>query len=201
MPSFPQAVSLDNFDDLMTAARHGNKEAQGRLLEAFRRPLLRLARQRVDLEVQAKGGGSDMVQETFIRALREIDTFQGCTPDQLMAWLRAIMESTAANFRRRFQTKKRDAAREVSEKGALTSDDLRRATPAASDGVIRDEQDHRVRETIERLPEPYREVVRLRSQEQLSFREIGQRIGRTEESARKLWMRAVAQMGENGLQP
>src|SRR5580704_4928699 len=44
MSSSPgEAARLDSFAELLEAARGGDKEAQGRLLETCRRPLLRLA--------------------------------------------------------------------------------------------------------------------------------------------------------------
>ncbi|MGE0538414.1 MAG: RNA polymerase sigma factor [Pirellulales bacterium] len=48
---------------------------------------------------------------------------------------------------------------------------------------------------IEELPVLMRDVVWLRNWQQLSFDEIGQRIGKTGEAARKLFSRAVQQLG------
>ena len=42
-----------------------------------------------------------------------------------------------------------------------------------------------------RLPEDYREVLLLRYQGDLSFEEIGRRLGRSANAARKLWLRAL----------
>src|ERR1700682_22695 len=60
------------FDQLLEAARNGSRDAPGRLLETCRLPLLRLARRVLTPDVQAKGGASDLVQDTFLNALREI---------------------------------------------------------------------------------------------------------------------------------
>ncbi len=118
MSSPSEVVSFERYEDLLIAARNGNKDAQGQLLEACRRPLLRLARRRLSPGLLSKGAGSDVVQETFLQALREINTFRGCTPEQMLAWLRVIMEHTLSNFRRRFHSEKREVgAGSVGEDG------------------------------------------------------------------------------------
>ncbi len=181
---------------VLIAARNGNKEAQGQLLEACRRPLLRLARRQLSPGLSPKGAGSDVVQETFLQALREINTFRGCTPEQMMAWLRVILEHTMSNFRRRFHTGKREVGREVSGEMATVREDPRHAVPSASEKAISNEQARLMLHALERLPEHYREVVRLRREERLSFEEIGRRTGRTADAARKVWLRALAEVGQ-----
>ena len=190
----PESVRFGSFDQLLEAARGGDKEAQGRLLEACRRPLLRLARRELKPSVQAKGGASDVVQETFVKALEEIDTFHGCTPEQLLAWLRVILQHTMANFTRQFHTGKREVAREVSGEMAIVREDPRHAAPSASDAAIHHEQSALLRKALDRLPDHYVQVVRLRSEGNLSFEEIGRLTGRTPEAARQLWRRAVAEV-------
>ncbi len=179
------------FDALLEAARNGDKEAQGRLLETCRRPLLHFARRQLNPDMQAKGGASDVVQDAFVNALREIDTFQGCTPEQLMNWLRAIMRHSLSNFERRFSSGKREIALEV----PIEATHVRDAGPSPSEVVMRRERAETVEQGLTRLPEHLREVVRLRHEGKLSFEEIGRRIGRTGAAARHLWLRAVAELG------
>lgn len=45
-----------------------------------------------------------------------------------------------------------------------------------------------------RLPDDYRRVIAWRQQEQLSFEEIGQRMQRSPDAARKLWARAIERL-------
>jgi RNA polymerase sigma-70 factor (ECF subfamily) len=62
------------------------------------------------------------------------------------------------------------------------------------------EQALALQKALERLPEDYRQVIALRHQEQLTFDEIGQRLQRTGNAARLLWLRAIerlqAELGE-----
>jgi RNA polymerase sigma-70 factor (ECF subfamily) len=196
MPSPIGLRSSVSFDQLLTAAREGKREAQGRLLEAFRRPLLRLARKQLNFRVQAKGDEADVVQEVFLKALADIRGFSGCTPAQLMAWLRVIVTHTTTNFVRQFTTGKRQLGREKRQVSENVANDLRHAEPSASETAICREEVCRVQTFLERLPTHYAAVVRLRFDEGLSFQDIASKMGGTAEAARKACSRAVAELAE-----
>jgi hypothetical protein len=70
--------------DLLAAARRGSREALGQSLEACRRYLLAIADRQLDQDLQAKGGASDLVQETFLEAQRDFGQFHGPSPDELI---------------------------------------------------------------------------------------------------------------------
>jgi DNA-directed RNA polymerase specialized sigma24 family protein len=64
--------------------------------------------QELDPELRAKGGGSDLVQETFLKAHRHFDQFHGRAEEELLAWSRRLLLNNLADFRRRYQeTQKR----------------------------------------------------------------------------------------------
>jgi RNA polymerase sigma-70 factor (ECF subfamily) len=46
-------------------------------------------------------------------------------------------------------------------------------------------------QALARLPDDYQQVLRCRYQEDLTFEQIGERMGRTANAARKLWVRAI----------
>ena len=52
----------------LAAARTGSSEALGQALQACRGYLLLLAERELDPDLRAKGGASDVVQETFLEA-------------------------------------------------------------------------------------------------------------------------------------
>src|ERR1019366_7921818 len=154
----------------------GKREAQGCLLEGFRRPLLLLARKQLQCRVQAKGDAADAVQEVFLKAIEDIPSFSGCTPAQLMAWLRFIVTHTTTNFVRQFTMAKRQFGRETTLVPEFVANDLRHAEPSASETAIRREELCRVQTFLERLPTHYAEVVRLRFDEEWSFQEIASKM-------------------------
>jgi RNA polymerase sigma-70 factor (ECF subfamily) len=125
----------------------------------------------------------------------------------LRAWLRRLLLNNVANFTRQYrQRAKRAIGREVSleaggsshERGAgLAADVL-----SPSGQAVAQEQAEALACAVERLPADYRQVLKLRHEEQLTFEEIGQRMHRTANAARMLWLRAVERVQEEmGLSP
>src|SRR5215470_832625 len=163
---------------LLAAARAGSPEALGQVLETFRAYLLLVAGRELDPDLRAKGGASDLVQDTFLEAQRDFAQFQGTSEEELLAWLRQLLLHNVANFTRSFRaTAKRKVGREV----ALETDDsanLGPELPAAnltpSREAVEREQAEALRRALERLPDDYRQVVVLRYLESRPFEEIGQ---------------------------
>jgi RNA polymerase sigma-70 factor (ECF subfamily) len=107
----------------------------------------------------------EVVQETFLRALRYFDSYRG---SDAKAWLFAILRNTCWTWRRR----KRQA-------GATDSFDESTHSPqsAACDQeqqMIDAGQMVTLRHCIEMLPLEYREVLILRELEEMSYRQISE---------------------------
>jgi RNA polymerase sigma-70 factor (ECF subfamily) len=182
----------------LDAARTGSLDALGRVLESYRAYLLLVADRELDPKLQAKGGASDLVQETFLEAQRDFGRFHGTTDGELRAWLRQLLLHNVANFARRYRgTDKRRLNREVGLAGDSSADPagaLSAGTPTPSQWAMAGEQDVELRRALEGLSEDYRYVLLLRYQEELSFDEIAQRMGRSAGAVRKLWLRAVERL-------
>jgi RNA polymerase sigma-70 factor, ECF subfamily len=173
------------------AARRGDREALGQALSICRDYLLLVANDGLKPELRAKGNASDMVQETFLRAQRGIEGFRGRTASEWRHWLRSILVRNLAEEGRRFgATAKRQIQREVTIR-ELIGLDCKRTTETPSNDLARREREAALIEALERLPAHYRDVVIWHHREQLSFEEIGQRLGNSAEAARKLWTRAL----------
>jgi RNA polymerase sigma-70 factor (ECF subfamily) len=183
----------------LPAARAGSREALGELLEACRAYLLRIANEGVAADVQAKGGASDLVQETFLEAHRDFAHFQGNTEAELLAWLRCLLLNNVSNFARCYRdTGKRQVGREVPlERGdSSTAGEAGFAanTSTPSMEAMAREKAEAVARALERLPEDYRRVITLRNQERREFEEIGQLMERSADAARRLWSRAIERL-------
>ena len=182
----------------IAAARDGSTDALGQLLETCRQYLLLVANQELNPNIQAKVGASDVVQETFMKAQRHFDCFQGGTESELLAWLRRILLNNLANFTRRYQhTAKRSARSEVTlPEAMLLGIANAKEMPADSPSrqAIAHEEDGALQRALQELPEHYRQIIVWRNWENRSFTEIGQEFGRTQQAARKLWARAIEQL-------
>src|SRR5262249_12733855 len=108
------STAPDDFGHWLSAARDGSRDAMGRVFQACRRYLLHVARHEMNPDLQAKGGASDLVQETFLEAQGTFDRFEGNSEGELRAWLCRLRHHRGAKFRRRYRTtQKRRLARET----------------------------------------------------------------------------------------
>jgi len=190
----------------LTQARSGSVDSLGQALEACRGYLLLIAQQELEPELQAKGGPSDLVQETFLKAHRHFGRFHGDTEAELLAWLRRMLLNNLIDFRRLYwQTAKRQAGKEISlEEGSssfLGDARLAAPEPTPSGIAMEDEQAQALRKAMAHLPDEYRQVLLWRQQDGLTFEEIGRRTDRSADAARKLWARAAARLQKEWEKP
>jgi RNA polymerase sigma-70 factor (ECF subfamily) len=108
------------------------------------------------------------------------------------------MHKIAHAARRYRGTDKRRIAREVPLETAQTDPALAQSLVAdqASPGAraARTEQEAALQSALERLPERMRQAVLWRHHEECSFDEIGRRLGLSNVAARKVWLKALAQL-------
>jgi RNA polymerase sigma-70 factor (ECF subfamily) len=119
-----------------------------------------LTRDRVEAE--------DLVQETYMKALRGFSSFQQGT--NFRAWIYKILRNT-------FLTSKTGLRAAIS----FDSDDEKLPEPATNENpesvlVARFEQE-RLQQALEALPVIHREVVLLCDLEEMSYQEIGETLG------------------------
>ncbi len=185
----------------LASARAGSPEALGQALEACRGYLLTIAQQEMDPQLLAKGGASDLVQETFLEAHRHFGHFRGNAEAELLLWLRRLLLNNLVDFRRLYyQTAKRDARREVKLDAGDSSRQrdagLAGTEPTPSTVAMAQEQAQALERTLQRLPEDYRQILILRYQEERSFEEIAGVMQRSVNAVRKLWARAIERLQE-----
>ncbi len=197
----PDVDGLAEPERLLAMARAGQGEALGQLLELYRNYLGLLARLQVGMRLQGKVDPADLVQETFLEAHRDLAQFRGETERELVAWLRQILASNLANLIRHYYgTQRRDLhlERELNDELNHSSRALDRGLVAAqsspSQQASRREQAVLLADALRELTEDYREVIVLRHLEGLSFPDVAKRMGRTEDSVKKLWARSLARL-------
>jgi RNA polymerase sigma-70 factor (ECF subfamily) len=169
-----------------------NTQSLGDLLEEYRPYLLAIANQQLPSGLNGKIAPSDLVQHTIIEGFTQFVTFRGTSREELARWLRQILLNHLANTAKAYHRAKREVEREQEADSQLTN--LRQLSPSG-EAMSREEQ-ALLAAAIERLPESYRQAIQMRHQENLPFAEIGQRLGRSDEAARKLWARAVVRLKE-----
>src|SRR5579883_2125360 len=195
-----QAMSspVSDAERWLPAAQAGSKEALAQMLEACRGYLLLIATQELDPALRAKGGASDLVQETILEAYRDFGRFHGGEAE-LLAWLRRLLRNNLANFARRYRdTSKRQMSAEIPlDAGSASTPPARTliggdSTPSAH--AMANEQAEAVEKALERLPDDYRQVILLRYREEMPFEEISRVMGRSANAVEKLWLRAIERL-------
>ena len=178
-------------DHLIETVRHGDVEALGRLLEPFRDYLLLVANQELEPELRAKLGASDLVQETFLGAQRDLAAFRGRTESEWRLWLRGILVHLLANHRRQYRsTDKRRVDREV-PLASTPRCDWPAINPSPSTNLAAREVEAALLSALDVLTEHHRNVVLWHHRDGMPFEDVGQRLGISADAARKLWERAL----------
>jgi len=195
------AAPGEDYGRRLRTARAGSAEAAGELLEAYRAYLRLLARVQIGQALQAKADPSDLVQETLLAAHRHFADFRGTSEEELLAWLRQIMASKLADLARRYVASagravhlERQIAEDLDRSSRAIHDVLVAPGSSPSERAARREQAVVLADALERLPDDYREVLVLRHMEILSFPQIAARMGRTLDSVKNLWTRALARL-------
>ena len=128
---------------------------------------------------------ADLAQETFYKALRGIDRFQG--EAALNVWLCSIAKHALTDYYRRHR-------REAPAPEQLP--DSPDGDPLPGEALEQRQAALEVYRALHALPEPYREVFWLRVFGELSFGEIGALHGKTETWARVTYYRARTKLKE-----
>jgi RNA polymerase sigma-70 factor (ECF subfamily) len=186
---------------LLASAKAGDAAALGELLGRYNCYLTLLVRVQLSRRIQAKADPADLVQDTFLEAHRHFANFRGTSEPELTAWLRQILGSRLANVVRHYVgTKGRDVRMETDLQAEL--DESSRFLDAgliAADSSPSQQAAHRetaviLADALDRLPEDYREAIVLRQLEGLPFADVAVRMGRTEDSVQKLWVRGLTRL-------
>lgn len=113
------------------------------------------------------GDADDVVQETFLRALRH---FRGFAGDDARGWLLTIVRNVSYDFLRKNRRERFVSIDDVPEVSALTVESPSSAVEQQLDWA-------RVEEAMQSLPVEFREIIVLREIEGLSYAEIGEITG------------------------
>ncbi|MGE0756309.1 MAG: sigma-70 family RNA polymerase sigma factor [Pirellulaceae bacterium] len=182
----------------LAEARAGSQESMGKLLEVCRGYLLGIANDALESGMRARLGASDLVQETLLEAERGMRRFRGTTHAELLAWVRRILQHNLSDARRHARAEKRHVGREQRmdglPRGYQTELTAGAETPSAL--VSEWEDECRLMQAFQELPDDYRRVIELRNWHLLPFARVGEQMGRSEEAARKLWVRAIERLRE-----
>jgi RNA polymerase sigma-70 factor (ECF subfamily) len=188
-------------EELPVLTRRTSDPALGRRLESYRDYLTILARMQIGRRLQGKVDPSDLVQETFLHAVRDFAQFRGTSDKELAGWVRQILAARLADLVRRYcGTQGRDVHLEqglqveLDQSSQVLDAGLVDPLSSPSHQAVRHEQVTWLAQSLERLPADYREVLILHHLEEWDFPAVARRMGRSVEAVKKLWARALARL-------
>ena len=197
------AANGEDDDALIERIRRGDHGAFSALCARYLRTLERFAERRLPARLRRRVSVADVLQEAQLVALERMRDFESRGEGSFRNWLMRIVEFKVRQAVRRHRGAARRAIEREATRGSRTgTGHLVGREPSPSQAAIGAEVAERAREAMAALPETYREVLRLAREEHLTLREVGERMGRSPEAARKLLGRALSafakELGEPG---
>ncbi|MEL7498786.1 MAG: sigma-70 family RNA polymerase sigma factor [Planctomycetota bacterium] len=186
--------SFESISLLISPTKAGDADARAEMMRFLQEVVENQANRQHDRSLRHKAGASDIVQQSFVQIIENFDKFRGKSEGELRAWVKTIVANEMNRIRRQFRTAKRDYTQETAiEPKSSTAPGLvptdRHMTPSSE--AIQAERKQIFNEILDQLSPEHAEVIRLRSLDRLPFEEIGKRMGRSENAASKLWVRAM----------
>jgi RNA polymerase sigma-70 factor (ECF subfamily) len=185
----------------LAAAKQGDSQAKGELLDRFRPYLNVIAQRLLDERIKGRMDYSDLVQATYLEASRDFGSFRGDSIESFLAWLRHILRNNISSaHQEHLATHKRSAKLEVTLNPSGNSGSspmqfdqwIPSEASSPSQRLMRNEAAAMLAACIEHLPSTQGEAIRMRYLEGMSLKEISERMKKSE--------MAVAGLLKRGLQ-
>jgi RNA polymerase sigma-70 factor (ECF subfamily) len=183
------STDVEEASSLFEKARQGSRGAINEVFERYGDRLHALIRLRLGPRLRQRLESRDVLQATLLKAFQGIDRFHGSGSRSMMAWLGAIAQAEICDQADFYGRKKRDRGRETTldQKVEHIAGEVRSQT-----GRLQLQADsERLERALEALGDSHREVILLRSFEELSFPEVGERLSKSPDAARMLYARAM----------
>jgi RNA polymerase sigma-70 factor, ECF subfamily len=177
---------------LVERAQKGDGDAFTMLFDRYSRRLAVLVHFRLSDSLRASIEVDDILQEIFIRAFRDIASFEYRATGSFMNWLASIANHVIidlARFQGREQRRAVETLRFRSDSNPQGPEPLDTITPSR---ILRQKEDiEALVEKLNSLPEDYREAILLAKVEGLSTGEMSERLGKSREAVALLLHRAI----------
>ena len=134
--------------------------------------------------IRALSGSEDVAEEitgeTFFKAMRALDSFRGDC--DIRVWLCRIAKNCYYSYLKK--------SKRVDSLDALELPDVPSQAESVEDRLMQSDEAQQIRAILHDVPEPYKEVFMWRVFAELSFKQIGQLFGKTENWACVTYHRA-----------
>lgn len=176
-------------EELITQYKNGGQEVFLELINRYTSPLYNFVARLI-----GRNDTPDIVQEIFIKVWKNINRFDS-EKANFKTWIFSIAKNTTIDFLR----KKRNILFSDIPKdteGELDSFEERIPDNALlpEEALLKLENEQFLNETLEKLPENYREILILRYQEEMTFDEIGKILNKPLNTVKSQHRRAMIKL-------
>jgi len=181
---------------LLEKAKAGDEAALSRAFEKHQRRLAVLVHFKLSPRARAFSEVEEVVQETYLRAFRDIHRFSYQSPGSFLRWLSSIADHVIVD-RVRYRSRERRAGEEVPFRSASNPAGPEPAdTRTPSRLFAQQEAVERLLGRLSALPDDYRQAIVMAKIEGLSTVEMAERLGKSREAVALLVYRAVKRFRE-----
>jgi RNA polymerase sigma-70 factor (ECF subfamily) len=156
----------------------------------------------LDPRLQRRFDGSDLTQETMLKAHDKIGEFRGTTEAELLKWLHTILLNQLRDQIEHEKAARRNFELEqalpevVAESSARIDQWLAASQSSPSEQAERHEQELRLAAALAQLPEDQRDVVIMHKLMKASVAETASQTKRSEKAVAGLLRRAMQKLGQ-----
>ena len=186
---------------LVVLAKDGDKSALSQLYMVYAERVRRILRLRMSKELRPKLDSMDLVQDALLSALGGIGDFTYKNEGDFLRWLSRIAQNALRDNLDKLYTDKRDIRKEVrrvdfnpTTGGGFVAAAVPIEATTPSMIMSRKEDLDKLEKAIDELKPEYREVIVLTKIEELSYREIGERLSKSPDAVRMLVPSAMAEL-------
>jgi RNA polymerase sigma-70 factor, ECF subfamily len=185
---------------LLRRLRSGDRDALVGLFDYYRPRLQQMLWLRMDARVAARFDASDVLQEAYLDAARQIQAYLQQPQVAIYVWLRQLAWERLLNLQRQhLGAKCRAVEREVplpGDSSALLAKALLAPGPSPSQALLQEELRRRLQRALEKLKAPDRDVILMRHYEEMSNGEVAQALSLSASAATMRYGRALFRLKE-----
>lgn len=181
------ATELAHSLEYVARAKRGDREALEALMSRYQDRVRRIVRIRMGSRLRSQVESMDIVQETFLTAVKKLGDFEPRDHASILQWLSRIACNQIHGAHDYHTAQRRDQDRCV----PLVDEDLTARQTLPEEHAQKAEVRELLDEAMAQLPDDYREVVLLRDYCDGEWEFVAAQLGRpTAEAARELHRRA-----------
>src|SRR3990167_7503412 len=182
---------------LVKKVKEGDKEALQSLLARYLPRIHQMVRLSLGAKLRNRMESMDIVQEVLGRILKSFDKFEIRHEASFVHWVRVLVQNEIRNQAAYQKADCRNADKEIrpvkNESGSWLYIGAGLADTGRSPGSVAEAKDNldQLAQALEQLSEGEREIIVMRQYEDLSFGDIGEILGCSEDASRMKFVRAM----------